>query len=413
VRLNVLSIGNNLIETFDEVIQYLGKTPEKKCRLRHLQVLNVMGNPFTERDKDEYEYHIIHHLPNIRYLNYIFIDEAQRLRVAKSDDKFKIEDTYAYLRELRDDEEKEQSERDERRKKELAKMNLIDNLHEELVQNDEDIKKLIKIKSVEEETSKFTQKIKEVVETIQKKIMEINEKKLREIRKFELAIEEREHAAKADTILAIREYEHTLKVKLREIETGRKSDWREIIEDLIAETDTLKKRLMGYEVELLEDLESFFQNFERNILEEIYKDMERVISGANDEGGFKKIGEESKEFHVKLDKICKEEAERFNSQANSNQALSDEEAELEEFFDNRDNLSAALMSIKERLVEKNQRIENKMSEEINLKDKKNYTELFRKRQYDRKTKNVNNICDTIENYRVRLSAMLHTEDSDD
>lgn len=53
-------------------------------------------------------------------------------------------------------------------------MHLIDNMNDDLVLNDEDIKKLIKIKSVEEETSKFTQKLKEIVETIQKKIMEVN-----------------------------------------------------------------------------------------------------------------------------------------------------------------------------------------------------------------------------------------------
>jgi hypothetical protein len=44
-------------------------------------VLNVFGNPFTiregERDK-EYEAHLIAHLPNLRYLDYIFIDDKKR-----------------------------------------------------------------------------------------------------------------------------------------------------------------------------------------------------------------------------------------------------------------------------------------------------------------------------------------------
>lgn len=77
MKLNIFSIGNNKIKSFEEIYSYFGRGAEKKTKFKYLQVLNVYGNPFTfkegERDK-EYEAHLIAHLPNLRYLDYIFID---------------------------------------------------------------------------------------------------------------------------------------------------------------------------------------------------------------------------------------------------------------------------------------------------------------------------------------------------
>lgn len=80
-KLNIFSIGNNLIRSFEEIIAYFGRGAEKKTRFKYFQVLNVFGNPFTmkggERDR-EYEAHLIAHLPNLRYLDYVFIDDKRR-----------------------------------------------------------------------------------------------------------------------------------------------------------------------------------------------------------------------------------------------------------------------------------------------------------------------------------------------
>lgn len=102
-KLNVFSIGNNEIRTFEEFLSYFGKGPEKKIKFKYLQVLNVFGNKFTKKDgvKDtEYENHLISHLPNLRYLDYVFIDD-QRRKVIKEDDKFKTEDQAKYLIDLK------------------------------------------------------------------------------------------------------------------------------------------------------------------------------------------------------------------------------------------------------------------------------------------------------------------------
>lgn len=51
-KLNIFSVGNNLIRSFEEIISYFGKTADKKTRFKYLQVLNVYGNPFTIKDNE-------------------------------------------------------------------------------------------------------------------------------------------------------------------------------------------------------------------------------------------------------------------------------------------------------------------------------------------------------------------------
>ena len=103
-KLNIFSIGNNMIRSFEEIISYFGRSSDKKTRFKYLQVLNVFGNPFTiregERDR-EYEAHLIAHLPNLRYLDYTFIDDKRRKEIRESDDKFKTEDQGKFLTELK------------------------------------------------------------------------------------------------------------------------------------------------------------------------------------------------------------------------------------------------------------------------------------------------------------------------
>lgn len=51
--------------------------------------MNVAGNPFTK--EPDYKNHIINSLPNLRYLDYSFIDEAQRNQIRESDEKFRTD----------------------------------------------------------------------------------------------------------------------------------------------------------------------------------------------------------------------------------------------------------------------------------------------------------------------------------
>jgi hypothetical protein len=101
-------------------------------------------------------------------LDYIFIDD-QRRKAIREDDKFKSEDQSKYLAELRLEEDREKEMQDEKRKKEAAKMHLIDTFADELIQEDE-LEKLRHIRGIDEEITKFHSKVKEIIENIQKKI---------------------------------------------------------------------------------------------------------------------------------------------------------------------------------------------------------------------------------------------------
>ena len=60
-------------------------------------------------------------------------------------------------------------------------MHLLDGFSDDIVRI-EDLEKIQKMRGLEEEIQKFTSKVKELVEVMQKKIKEENEKKLAEIR---------------------------------------------------------------------------------------------------------------------------------------------------------------------------------------------------------------------------------------
>lgn len=122
------------------------------------------------------------HLPNLRYLDYAFIDDKKRKEIRDFDDKFKTEDQAKFLTELKIEEEKEREQEEEKRKKENAKMNLLDGFSDDIVKI-EDLEKIQKMRGLEEEIQKFTLKVKELVEVMQKKIKEENERKLAEIKK--------------------------------------------------------------------------------------------------------------------------------------------------------------------------------------------------------------------------------------
>lgn len=40
-KLNIFSVGNNLIKSFEEIIAYFGRGTDKKTRFKYLQVLNI------------------------------------------------------------------------------------------------------------------------------------------------------------------------------------------------------------------------------------------------------------------------------------------------------------------------------------------------------------------------------------
>ena len=92
----------------------------------------------------------------MRYIDYTFIDEAQRKQIRDSDEKFRTETMTQeeYLKSLSYQEEEEKKTQESKRKTQNARMDLVEQLSDELVK-DEELDKVKTMKGVEEEISKF------------------------------------------------------------------------------------------------------------------------------------------------------------------------------------------------------------------------------------------------------------------
>lgn len=79
----------------------------------------MAGNPFTNKESD-YKQHLIFNLINLKYLDYIFIDDVTRSEI-NQEEKFRnqIANQENLLKTLAHEEEEERSTREENKKKEV------------------------------------------------------------------------------------------------------------------------------------------------------------------------------------------------------------------------------------------------------------------------------------------------------
>jgi len=76
----------------------------------------------------------------------------------------------------------------------------------------------------------------------------------------------------------LRQYENKKKYVYKKYDNNDR-DWREGLEDLINLLDSTKKQLLQIEVELMEDLENSFKDFENN-LNNFLKEIGEIIKPA-------------------------------------------------------------------------------------------------------------------------------------
>lgn len=107
----------------------------------------MAGNPFTFDKESDYKIHIICNMPNLKYLDYTFIDKSDREKFEK-EEKFRSTDAMKqdeYYERLKEIEYKEKQKNDQEKEKKEARMDLLDNLPNDLI-NNEDLDKVKLIK---------------------------------------------------------------------------------------------------------------------------------------------------------------------------------------------------------------------------------------------------------------------------
>jgi len=99
--LEVLSLGNNKIIDLHDTLRHVKK-------LKKLRVLNVANNP-SSKDQ-EYKNFAIITLPDLKYVDYQFIDDDMREALKADEEKYLVpqgdEDTKEEARKLEDEEER-------------------------------------------------------------------------------------------------------------------------------------------------------------------------------------------------------------------------------------------------------------------------------------------------------------------
>ena len=89
-----------------------------------MQVLNVAGNPFTTKESD-YKQHLIFNLINLKYLDYVFIDQGWRDQI-NNEEKFRNQLSYQEsLTKALISEEEEEKENQKKRKAMEVFLNFI------------------------------------------------------------------------------------------------------------------------------------------------------------------------------------------------------------------------------------------------------------------------------------------------
>lgn len=84
-------------------------------------------------------------------------------------------------------------------------MHLLDGYEKEIIKID-DLEKIQKMRGLEEEINNFSNKVKELVDAMQKKIKEENENKLKDIKKSEEKLLLREKEAERRSLEAIHNF---------------------------------------------------------------------------------------------------------------------------------------------------------------------------------------------------------------
>jgi hypothetical protein len=183
----------------------------------------------------------------------------------------------------------------------------------------------------------------------------------------------------------------------------------------------LKDQLLNIEVELMEDADSLFKKEIILGIEERNKHIQIILSeeqkdDKNDETGyFKKIEDEIKEFGLQLERISREEIERYTNLQNAGESEQEysSDPELNSILENKETIPGTVSTIKELLIEKKSKKESEIDNELCTKDKEAYKKQYEERQYERNRKNIKNINEKIDELVRELGRLLAYEQDDD
>jgi len=390
-ELNVLSVGNNLIEKHEKMLEYLEK-------FRNLEVFNVAGNPFTKREQ-EYDLYVILNLKNLKYLDYSFIDDAMKNKL-KEKDEFKT----AKLTRENDAKAMEDKDRQDREMQELmkklkeAKVDTLDKIIDE-INNDQDFERLKYIRGFANEVEKFIVKFRENGEVLKTTIVQKNEAKLEQIYKFTSELEQRILENEQETKTNIQVFQKRMKNTFRNFDA--ENDNGQDIMDLRTDTEDLEHELLDIEMQFVEMEDGGIKDFGYK-LDDYIKDMNKTVVDV-----FEKFKADVGILKSNINKVTQEELDRYQEYASPDN-VSEEKPytdDQEYFFENRDGVLSVVSQFIENVEGKIFKKETEITEAIG-KFTKDFTDNLKENQYERNRRNVNNIINLIAQLRDQIDDKL-------
>lgn len=266
-KLNILSLGDNKIATYQQTISYLRN-------FKKLQVVNFAGNKICE--EMYYRSYVIAMLSHLKYLDYTFIRDDERNKA---------------LEEHRDDveEKKAQEQSQEELDKELVEKREIETLNEAFLgcthniirhlqeENEEDEQKVAVLPEQPELFTDFSDKITNDTNDFQESIKKLNSKRVNMLDKFKKSVKKAVDEAEQEDIKSISEFETKEKAAIRVFEQDEDAG-EESLKNLLPVVDQLEEKLIDKELELVERVNAAVDNFEKSlkvVIEEIKEEVRK------------------------------------------------------------------------------------------------------------------------------------------
>ena len=130
---------------------------------------------------------------------------------------------------------------------------------------------------------------------------------------------------------------------------------------------------------------------------------------------FKKIQDEIQDFGTQLERISKEEIERYTNLQNAGEIDQEysPDSDLYNLLENKETIPGTISSIRETLTDKKSKKGGELDSELCNKDKEAFKKQYEDRQYERNRKNIKNINEKIEELLRELARMTAYEQDDD
>ncbi|XP_064595278.1 dynein regulatory complex subunit 3-like [Liolophura sinensis] len=267
-KLHVFSIGNNNLHELDNLI-YLR-------RFHGLKTLNLGGNPFCE--KDNYKAFVVAHLSSLEFLDYRLVDEQSK---AAAVEKYQIS-----IEEILDDEKKASMkiEETERKQKEFeihkkAYVELLDSpaLFESMYTEDAEGQKLNGMPDVDSLLVSYKEKLGAICMQLFEFGLQESTRREDEVNQFWECVHEAKNENKQTAMDSIKDFMVYKKKVFQEVgQIGDQKLLEARIADYNKEVSDLWDKLMGLELQLVDQLEEVIKDFERNMQDMVATFIESV-----------------------------------------------------------------------------------------------------------------------------------------